>query len=223
MQIPSAVRYRYSSGSNARKHFRCCKSGRLDTGPIRFVWHYQSQGSRFDALQLRDTRFLQVLRANFQSAHAFVYARFPTSSPCLFQVKLGVLSKHASTPNGNYGKLGASLPTDFPSGLARSLSTVVKLLVAATTALLYAVVVGGMTPTPLGEGKSTTTVGLCQALGAHLNRKVVTCVRQPSQGPTFGIKGGAAGGGYSQVPAAACALRTLQILVSLNVLSHSPQ
>lgn len=94
--------------------------------------------------------------------------------------------------------------------------------------------VAGITPTPLGEGKSTTTVGLCQALGAHLNEKVVTCVRQPSQGPTFGyaasatstttnasyhsftshtltihssfsyhaqrsIKGGAAGGGYSQV------------------------
>lgn len=61
------------------------------------------------------------------------------------------------------------------------------------------VVVAGVTPTPLGEGKSTTTVGLCQALGAHLQKKVVTCVRQPSQGPTFGIKGGAAGGGYSQV------------------------
>jgi len=61
------------------------------------------------------------------------------------------------------------------------------------------VVVGGITPTPLGEGKSTTTVGLCQALGAHLGRRVVTCLRQPSQGPTFGIKGGAAGGGYSQV------------------------
>ncbi len=65
---------------------------------------------------------------------------------------------------------------------------------------MLAVVVAGMTPTPLGEGKSTTTVGLCQALGAHLGRKVMTCVRQPSQGPTFGIKGGAAGGGYSQVP-----------------------
>ncbi|CAL8463472.1 g3006 [Coccomyxa elongata] len=61
------------------------------------------------------------------------------------------------------------------------------------------VVVAGITPTPLGEGKSTTTVGVCQALGAYLNRKVVTCIRQPSQGPTFGIKGGAAGGGYSQV------------------------
>ncbi|CAA0284209.1 unnamed protein product [Arabidopsis thaliana] len=63
----------------------------------------------------------------------------------------------------------------------------------------YYVVVGGITPTPLGEGKSTTTVGLCQALGAYLDKKVVTCLRQPSQGPTFGIKGGAAGGGYSQV------------------------
>lgn len=63
----------------------------------------------------------------------------------------------------------------------------------------YYVVVGGITPTPLGEGKSTTTVGLCQALGAYLGKKVVTCIRQPSQGPTFGIKGGAAGGGYSQV------------------------
>ena len=62
-----------------------------------------------------------------------------------------------------------------------------------------AVVVAGITPTPLGEGKSTTTVGVCQALGAYLGKKVVTCIRQPSQGPTFGIKGGAAGGGYSQV------------------------
>ncbi|CAB3400142.1 unnamed protein product [Caenorhabditis bovis] len=61
------------------------------------------------------------------------------------------------------------------------------------------VVVAGITPTPLGEGKSTTTIGLVQALGAHLNKNVFACVRQPSQGPTFGIKGGAAGGGYSQV------------------------
>ena len=82
------------------------------------------------------------------------------------------------------------------------------------------VVVSGITPTPLGEGKSTTTIGLCQALGAHLHKNVIGCLRQPSQGPTFGkltvrksripsirrvfrlmtgIKGGAAGGGYSQV------------------------
>jgi methylenetetrahydrofolate dehydrogenase (NADP+)/methenyltetrahydrofolate cyclohydrolase/formyltetrahydrofolate synthetase len=59
--------------------------------------------------------------------------------------------------------------------------------------------VTAITPTPLGEGKSTTMMGLCQALGAHLGKKVFTTIRQPSQGPTFGIKGGAAGGGYSQV------------------------
>ena len=61
------------------------------------------------------------------------------------------------------------------------------------------IVVTAITPTPLGEGKTTTTVGLSQAIGAHLGKKVFTCVRQPSQGPTFGIKGGAAGGGYSQI------------------------
>src|SRR5207244_5245066 len=61
------------------------------------------------------------------------------------------------------------------------------------------IVVTAITPTPLGEGKTTTTVGLSQALGAHLRKNVFTCIRQPSQGPTFGIKGGAAGGGYSQI------------------------
>lgn len=61
------------------------------------------------------------------------------------------------------------------------------------------VVVTAITPTPLGEGKTTTTVGLSQALGAYLGKKVFTNIRQPSQGPTFGIKGGAAGGGYSQI------------------------
>lgn len=61
------------------------------------------------------------------------------------------------------------------------------------------VLVTGITPTPLGEGKSTTTVGLTQALAGHLGRIAFANVRQPSQGPTFGIKGGAAGGGYSQV------------------------
>lgn len=61
------------------------------------------------------------------------------------------------------------------------------------------ILVTGITPTPLGEGKSTTTVGLAQALGAHLHKRTFANVRQPSMGPTFGIKGGAAGGGYSQV------------------------
>ena len=59
--------------------------------------------------------------------------------------------------------------------------------------------VTAITPTPLGEGKTTTTVGLSQALAAELKKKVFTCIRQPSMGPTFGIKGGAAGGGYSQI------------------------
>lgn len=60
------------------------------------------------------------------------------------------------------------------------------------------VIVAGINPTSLGEGKSTTTVGLSQGL-AQVGKKVMTCVRQPSLGPTFGIKGGAAGGGWSQV------------------------
>ncbi len=58
--------------------------------------------------------------------------------------------------------------------------------------------VTAITPTPLGEGKTVTTIGLSQGLH-HIGKKVFTCIRQPSQGPTFGIKGGAAGGGYSQV------------------------
>lgn len=63
------------------------------------------------------------------------------------------------------------------------------------------VVVTGINPTPFGEGKSTTTIGLAQCLAAHpeVKRPTIATLRQPSQGPTFGIKGGAAGGGYSQV------------------------
>ena len=60
------------------------------------------------------------------------------------------------------------------------------------------VVVTALTPTPLGEGKSTALVGLGQAM-KHIGKRAVISIRQPSQGPTFGIKGGAAGGGYSQV------------------------
>ena len=58
--------------------------------------------------------------------------------------------------------------------------------------------VTAITPTPLGEGKTTTSIGLVQGLGL-LGHNAIACIRQPSQGPTFGIKGGAAGGGYSQV------------------------
>jgi methylenetetrahydrofolate dehydrogenase (NADP+)/methenyltetrahydrofolate cyclohydrolase/formyltetrahydrofolate synthetase len=59
--------------------------------------------------------------------------------------------------------------------------------------------VTAITPTPLGEGKSTTVVGLTQALGTVLEKSAVCCIRQPSMGPTFNIKGGAAGGGYAQI------------------------
>jgi len=59
--------------------------------------------------------------------------------------------------------------------------------------------VTAITPTPLGEGKTTTTVGLTQALGSVLGKNAICCIRQPSMGPTFNIKGGAAGGGYSQI------------------------
>jgi len=60
------------------------------------------------------------------------------------------------------------------------------------------VVVSAVTPTPLGEGKTTTTVGLGQAF-SHIGKRATVAIRQPAMGPTFGIKGGAAGGGYSQV------------------------
>ena len=60
------------------------------------------------------------------------------------------------------------------------------------------VLVTGMTPTSLGEGKTTSCLGISQALGAHCGKKVFTTLRQPSMGPIFGIKGGAAGGGYAQ-------------------------
>ena len=59
--------------------------------------------------------------------------------------------------------------------------------------------VTAITPTPLGEGKSTTVIGLTQALGTRLGKRAVCCIRQPSMGPTFNIKGGAAGGGYAQI------------------------
>jgi len=81
--------------------------------------------------------------------------------------------------------------------------SVMKIKLAAIDELADApaakyVVVTAITPTPLGEGKTTTTVGLGQGF-KHIGKRAVVTVRQPSMGPTFGIKGGAAGGGYSQV------------------------
>jgi len=81
--------------------------------------------------------------------------------------------------------------------------SVVKIKLAAIGALADRpaakyVVVTAITPTPLGEGKTTTTVGLGQGF-RHIGKRATIAIRQPSMGPTFGIKGGAAGGGYSQV------------------------
>src|SRR3979411_3449004 len=59
------------------------------------------------------------------------------------------------------------------------------------------ILVTAMTPTPAGEGKTTTTVGLGDALN-HIGKKAGICLREPSLGPVFGVKGGAAGGGYAQ-------------------------
>ncbi|HEV3396039.1 MAG TPA: formate--tetrahydrofolate ligase, partial [Xanthobacteraceae bacterium] len=60
------------------------------------------------------------------------------------------------------------------------------------------ILVSAITPTPAGEGKTTTTVGLTDALN-HIGKKAMLCIREPSLGPSFGMKGGAAGGGYAQV------------------------
>ncbi|HOQ80642.1 MAG TPA: formate--tetrahydrofolate ligase, partial [Candidatus Cloacimonadota bacterium] len=60
------------------------------------------------------------------------------------------------------------------------------------------ILVSAITPTPAGEGKTTNTIGLAQSLN-KLGKKAIAAIREPSLGPVFGVKGGAAGGGYSQV------------------------
>jgi formate--tetrahydrofolate ligase len=85
-----------------------------------------------------------------------------------------------------YGHYKAKIPLDVISGRAR------------TGPSGKLVLVTGMSPTPAGEGKSTVSVGLSDALSLR-KRNPVVCLREPSLGPVFGIKGGAAGGGYSQL------------------------
>jgi formate--tetrahydrofolate ligase len=84
-----------------------------------------------------------------------------------------------------YGRHIAKLPLSYGDGLASRPEGSLILVTA-------------MTPTPMGEGKTTTTIGLGQAL-AKIGKKTAICVREPSLGPCMGVKGGAAGGGYSQV------------------------
>ena len=139
------------------------------------------------------------------------------------QVRLEVRDKLKEVPNGKYIVVAGITPTPLgegkrcaAAGCAIRVQGQWQAYVAASGARLAACSWGGrpqpglppqlpvhpslpFPPLPPCPPCSTTTVGLCQALGAHLGKRVVTCVRQPSQGPTFGIKGGAAGGGYSQV------------------------
>jgi formate--tetrahydrofolate ligase len=90
----------------------------------------------------------------------------------------------------------ADLLEHYGAHVAKIRLDAVEALTGAPTARY--VVVTAITPTPLGEGKTTTTIGLGQAL-ACLGKRATIAIRQASMGPTFGIKGGAAGGGYSQV------------------------
>lgn len=92
--------------------------------------------------------------------------------------------------------IGAHLLEPYGDNVAKIKLAAVQELVDRPRARY--VVVSAITPTPLGEGKTTTTVGLGQAM-RHVGKRATVAIRQPSMGPTFGIKGGAAGGGYSQV------------------------
>ncbi len=94
----------------------------------------------------------------------------------------------------------AGIPTDHlePYGKGAAKIDLDAIEAMAGRARARYVIVSAITPTPLGEGKTTTTVGLGQGF-SHIGRTATIAIRQPSMGPTFGIKGGAAGGGYSQV------------------------
>ena len=92
--------------------------------------------------------------------------------------------------------LGERLLEPYGEGVAKVKLEAIEALADRPKA--HYVVVSAITPTPLGEGKTTTTVGLGQGF-AHIGKRATVAIRQPSMGPTFGIKGGAAGGGYSQV------------------------
>ncbi len=95
--------------------------------------------------------------------------------------KLGIPEEHIEP----YGHYKAKVSLEYLDGLK-------------TRPNAKLVLVTAMTPTPAGEGKTTTTVGLGDALN-HIGKKAMICLREPSLGPVFGMKGGAAGGGYAQV------------------------
>ena len=118
---------------------------------------------------------------------------FPTDLEIASQAKLKPLSEIAEA---------AGIPEEmlepYGTGAAKISLDAVQAIAGGGRPKARYVVVSAITPTPLGEGKTTTTVGLGQAF-QHIGRSATIAIRQPSMGPTFGIKGGAAGGGYSQV------------------------
>ncbi len=117
--------------------------------------------------------------------------RFPSDLTIASQATLAPLATVAET---------AGIPTEYlePYGTGAAKIDLAAIAHLADRPAAKYVVVSAITPTPLGEGKTTTTVGLGQAF-RHIGSSATITIRQPSMGPTFGIKGGAAGGGYSQV------------------------
>ena len=118
---------------------------------------------------------------------------FPTDLEIASQAKLKPLGEIAADAG-----IPAEMLEPYGTGAAKVSLDAVEAMASADRPKARYVVVSAITPTPLGEGKTTTTVGLGQAF-QHIGRSATIAIRQPSMGPTFGIKGGAAGGGYSQV------------------------
>ena len=118
---------------------------------------------------------------------------FPTDLEIASQAKLKPLGEIAADAG-----IPAEMLEPYGAGAAKVSLDAVDAMASAGRPKARYVVVSAITPTPLGEGKTTTTVGLGQAF-QHIGRSATIAIRQPSMGPTFGIKGGAAGGGYSQV------------------------
>ena len=118
---------------------------------------------------------------------------FPTDLEIASQAKLRPLGEIADDAG-----IPAEMLEPYGAGAAKVSLDAVEAMASAGRPKARYVVVSAITPTPLGEGKTTTTVGLGQAF-QHIGRSATIAIRQPSMGPTFGIKGGAAGGGYSQV------------------------
>ena len=118
-----------------------------------------------------------------------------------FPSDLEIASKANLKPLGEIAA-DAGIPAEmlepYGAGAAKVSLDAVEAMADAGRPRARYVVVSAITPTPLGEGKTTTTVGLGQAF-QYIGRSATIAIRQPSMGPTFGIKGGAAGGGYSQV------------------------